>query len=650
MGVLSTGITGLNAFRSQLTTTAHNVANVNTEGYSRQVVGLSTLPPTLEGVGYVGTGVQVSEIRRQFDAFLMDRVRVHTASKEDFQVYLDRASRVDDLIADPDAGLSGAMQMFFNAVQDVADGPTSTATRDVMLSSANVLADRFHAMHDFLEGLRSEINQDLEVLVGEANSLTESIAQLNHEIQLAVNGTGDSPNDLLDRRDQVITQLSELVSVTTVAQDNGAINVFLGNGQGVVIGARSFTLATTINNAEPDRLDVTLESGGGNASVITNFLSGGKFGGYFRFRENVLDPTENALGRLAMGLGTFFNEQHQLGMDLNGALGKEMFNVPDPTDPTDVYGQQMLALVQGSASITNINVAELSTADYELRYDGSWNLYDRSLQTSQVVVPNAANEIIFDGITLNVGAPGTWTLGDNFIIKPTRLAARAFNVEINDAREIAAASPVAVTKNVVGINSTAEISDSGLISPLDPAADFTGLPITLTYNAGGLTVSGGTVTPATYNAATDSGGTYVIDIPNLGDFSFKITGTLSDGDTFDFDYNPSGVGDNRNALELAALQTDKTMRNDTSGQPTSSFVGLYSSMIGDVGSKTRQAMINTETQSRLKEQSVTAMDEVSGVNLDEEAANLVHFQQAYQAATQVIRVSNQLFDSLLNAF
>lgn len=669
MGVLSTGITGLNAFRTQLATTAHNVANVNTEGYNRQVVDLSTLPATLEGTGYIGNGVQIAEIRRQFDQFLMDRVRVHTASNEDYQSYLDRASRIDDLIADPDAGLSGALQSFFNAVQDVADDPASTTTRDVLLSNSNILVDRFHSMHQFLEGMRLEINQDLKTLVGEANSITGSIAQLNNEIQLAVNGTGSTPNDLLDRRDVLITKLSELVSVTTVAQDNGAINVFLGNGQAIVIGARAFTLGTAINDAEPDRVEITIESGGNNVQEISDFLTGGKFGGYLRFRENILDPTENALGRLAMGLGTFFNDQHKLGMDLNGELGKDFFTVPNEIDQ-GTYWDQMLLEVQGTATLVSVDEAELTTSDYELRTnDGvTWTLYDRYLKTTTPVTPNAAGDITFGGVTVNVGLPASWSAGDNFIIRPTRLAARALEVEITDAREVAAASPIGISKGLNAISGdpntgAARVSNSGLSFREAPPGGFTLLGaagVTLTYDAtpGSEQFDISTGGSIAYDPATDSGKQFDVTIPGLGVFSFNMTGTPDDGDTFVLSTNsnnvsitdPIAIGDNRNALKLAQLQTDKTMRNNSAGEPTSSFVSLYASVIGEVGSKTRQAMISNETQARLKEQSITALDEVSGVNLDEEAANLVHFQQAYQAATQVIRVSNTLFDSLLNAF
>ncbi len=649
MGVLDVGVTALNAFRTQLTTTSHNVANVNTEGYSRQITQLGTLNPTPTGVGYVGTGVQVEQISRQFDQFLMDRVRQYTSSNEDAQVYLQRASRVDNILADPDAGLSGAIQNFFNSVQDVADDPSAVTTRDVLLNNAAMLADRFHSVQDFMDGMRVEINQDMQVLVSEINTLSESIADINQAIQAAsASFGGSSPNDLLDRRDTMINKLSELVNVTTVKQSDGAVNVYIGNGQGLVIGTQNYSLSTQIDDAEPDRLDIALETSG-TPSVVTFNLSGGKLGGYLRFRQEVLDPTQNALGRLATGMAYAFNEQHQLGMDLNGDLGNDFFNIPVAQDGSS-YASQMLLEKQNANGntifVADIDPAELTTSDYELTYDGaSWRVYDREAQSSQAVTP-VGNEITFDGITVDISA-AAYANGDAFIIRPSRLAARAFDVALNDARQVAAAAPVAVANGTANTG-TAQISDSGLVARL-AAANLTSLPVTMTYNAGNLTVSAGSISPATYNPVTDTGDTYTLTVPNLGDFEFTFQGTPDDGDTFVFGDNTGAIGDNRNMLALADLQLDKTMRNDSSGQATSSFVNLYSTMIGDVGSQTRQALINNDTQVRLREQSQTAYDEVSGVNLDEEAANLVHFQQAYQAATQVIRVSNQLFDTLLNS-
>jgi len=659
MGILETGITGLNAFRSQLTTTSHNIANVNTEGYSRQIVGLGTLPATNTRIGAIGNGVQITEIRRQFDQFLMDRLNTYTSSDADFQVFYDRASRVADLIADPDAGLSGAMQGFFNSVQDVADNPTSSSTRDVLLSNANILVDRFHTMHDFLEGLRTEINQDMEVLVGDANSYTSSIADLNEQIQLYVNGSGgEIPNDLLDRRDTVISKLAEMVNITTVEQDDGTINVFMGNGQGIVIGTRNFQLGTQVNPAEVDRLDITLEGGGGSVGVVTNFLSGGKIGGYLRFRDEILDPTENGIGRMALGLGTLFNEQHQLGMDLNGDLGKEFFYLPDYQTP-DANGSQMLLEVQTggtAASITNIDVAELDTADYEVSTaDGTnWTILNRQtgITTTKTAVAGPPDLLTFGGlndVAIEMDVTGA-VADDTYIVRPTRIVARAVEVEILDGREVAGASPVSVSEGVQ--TGTAEVSSYGLLTR-DPANTLMAAPVTLTFST----------PPDQFNypggpAAFTSGQEMTISIAGLGDFGLTINGSPAAGDTFILDTNsdntgnPIGIGDNRNALRLAALQTAKTMRNDSTAaaNPTSSFVNLYSSLIGEVGAETRQALISSNTQARLKEQAETALDEVVGVNLDEEAAKLVSFQQAYQASAQVIRVSNQLFDSLLNSF
>ena len=669
MSVLGSGITALNAFRNQLVTTSHNIANVNTEGYSRQVVDLGTMPASPTTAGFIGNGVQIENVRRQFDQFLMDRLRTYTSSNEDYQVFVDRASRVDDILADPDVGLSQAIQEFFNSVQDVADDPASTSTRSVMLSSANIMAERFISVYEFLESMRGEINQDIKGLVTEANTLSQSIAMVNAEIQLVSDQSGTQlPNDLLDKRDSLISELSKFVNVTTVPSNDGTVNVFIGNGQALVIGTRALTLDASINEAEPDRLNITLDVGAGIPSDITNTLSGGKLGGYFRFRDTVLDPAMNALGRLAMGLGTAFNDQHKLGMDLNGALGRDFFTVPDVSDPTSVQSMVLAnpANNGGPLTITDIDEANLTTSDYELKYNGaSFEVTDR--QTGLTTIPlvetvAGVGTITFGGVTVQV-TPSTdpHLNNDSYIIRPTKLAARSFTVEVLDGREIAAASPVSVSKTASGINSSVQISDSGLSSLTGGGSTPT---VTLTYSStggtlgnGGFVIAGaatipGLPSPVTmldYDPTLDSGKIITINLTGLGDFTFKITGAAADTDAFTFGDNSNGIGDNRNMRQLANLQLDKTMLNDTSGNATTSFSGLYSNLIGDIGTKTRQAIINNETQIKLREQATTSLDEVSGVNLDEEAANLVTFQQAYQAASQIIRISNTLFDSLLNA-
>jgi flagellar hook-associated protein 1 FlgK len=661
MGVLEVGITALNAFRTQLTTTSHNVANVNTEGYTRQIADLGTLPPNVQGGQYIGSGVRVEQVKRQFDQFLVDRVRQYTATDEESQIYLSRAQRVDNIIADPDAGLSVALQDFFNSVQDVADDPSSVTTRDVLLSNANILTDRFHSVFEFMESMRSEVNQDMEVLVQEANKIAESIADINSAIQTASASLGGSqPNDLLDKRDQLINNLSELVAVKTVAQSDGAVNVYIGNGQALVVGTENYTLGTQINDAEPDRLDIILKGSGGVGNVVTQSLSGGMLGGFLKFRQEVLDPAENALGRLATGLAYAFNEQHELGMDLNGDLGGKFFVIPNP-DPAEnnadqSYLDQMLLEVTNTNSRTiyveAIDPGQLSTSDYELKYDGTdWVLRNRETQSSQTVTPNGSNQIIFDGVTVNIGA-AAYANGDLFVIRPTRLASRAFEMAIGDARQIAAASPVAIEQEATNTGS-AKIVNDVLQKPLTTAT-LASFDVELTYSSGTGLLSVSSSTPAGSSIATDPGvvNGYILSIQGLGDLKFQLSGAAANGDIFSFSRDitdPVPVGDNRNMLQLADLRSAKTMREDSNGNGTSNFTNLYSSLIGDVGSKTRQAMINNATQQRLREQSETAFDEVSGVNLDEEAANLVHFQQAYQAASQVIRVSNQLFDSLLNA-
>jgi len=244
-GLFGIGSSALAAFQSALNTTAHNIANVNTEGYSRQQVEFGSRPPQYTGYGYIGTGVDTKSVERIFDNFVESQVRGYTASSSELEVFHNYATQIDNVLADPDAGLSTAMQRFFGALQDLADDPTATAARQVVVSEAQALTDRFHSLNGWLEGINDQVNASLEGSVDEVNRLTTAIADLNHKIVLA-EGVADEqpPNDLLDQRDSLIRELAEHVSVTTSRQDDGSINVMVGTGQALVVG-NSVTHMTT---------------------------------------------------------------------------------------------------------------------------------------------------------------------------------------------------------------------------------------------------------------------------------------------------------------------------------------------------------------------------------------------------------------------
>ncbi len=633
--ILNTGISALNAFQRQLATTGHNIANVNTEGYSRQRVEFKTLNPQGGSVGFIGSGVQVSSIRRSYDDYLAGRVRAYNASQQQYAVYYDRASQVDNVIADASAGLDRMMQDFFNSIQDVSADPTSIPARNVMLNRSSVLVDRFHSLNGWLDDLRVQADKDLGNFVTDINGIAASLADINKRIQSVTAASSNPPNDLLDQRDQLIDRLSKYVNVNTVPQDDGALNVFIGTGQALVVGSTANRMSVVNNTEASDRKELAITQVGGATAVVTGQITGGRLGGLLRFRDEVLDPAQNSLGLVAIGLAQNFNEQHRLGMDLGGKLGGDYFAVSQP---------QLLANPgnAGTVSARFDNVANLTNHEYQLSYDGSnWNMVDLSTGGNVAMsgAGTAVNPFVVDGVALVVG-PGA-AAGDTYRLRPTRGGALDIDTLIADTWDIAAADPVR-TRSAGGNTGTGRIGPGGLSTRTGNTK--LAAPVTLTFDsaAGRFNLStGGSVA---YDPATDSGKTLTVSIAGLGDFSFTMTGTPANGDQFSLADNTGGVGDNRNALRLAGLQKRQMLYGNTA-----TLGDAYGYLVADVGTRTHQANANADVQKQLLGQAESAKSAVSGVNLDEEAANLVRFQQAYSAAAQVISTANTLFDTLLGA-
>jgi flagellar hook-associated protein 1 FlgK len=645
-GIINSGISALNAFKRQLETTGHNIANVNTEGYSRQVVQFQTRAPQALPQGFIGAGVEVASVRRRYDDFLATQVRDYTSSHAEYDFFLQRANQVDNVIADASAGINDAMQMFFASVNDVADDPTDIAARSVMISRADQLGDRFHSLDGWFEDMRRRLNQDLERQVNEINSFARSLADVNVRIRSAGSSSGGVPNHLLDERDKLIDDLSEFTSVATVEEADGVKNVFVGTGQALVVGTAYSTMGVTNNPLAVDRKELVIQQAGGGVVTVTEQMTGGSLGGALRFRDEVLDESQNALGRVALGMASFFNAEHQTGMDLDGQLGGDFFNVASPK----VVGAPGNT---GSITVGHADFSSLTTHDYRMDFDGAtWTMTD--LASGQPVAltgtGSVADPFLADGLRVVVNSAAA---GDSYLVQPTRNGASGFDALVADERQIAAAEAVTTSANPAN-------SGTGLIGPgaLTARAGSGAGPappvgINLAYQAGNqLAISAppgaqfvdASGAPIGGSVAYVSGETYRVDVPGLGIFDFDMTGAPAVGDSFSLSDNADGIGDNRNARRLADLQTANLMLGGTA-----SFATTYGALVADVGTKTQQASSNAGVQGRLLAQAQAAKDEVSGVNLDEEAADLVRFQQAYQAAAQVINVANSLFDTLLGA-
>jgi len=775
MGTLDIGVSGLIAFQRALTTTGQNIANVNTAGYSRQTLELSQRTPEFTGQGFIGTGVQLDGIRRVVDQFVIEQVQTSTATLARLDTFFELSATVDDLLADPETGLTPRIEEFFNAAQDVANDPSSIPARQVLLSEGQSLTDAFQSLEQRLFDLDQNVDTIVNTTITEINGFAQAIAEINQRIAESP-GAGSidrQPNDLLDQRDQLLRELAERVDVRTVQQDDGALNVFIGNGQALVVGVNAAQLTTVQNQYDPTRDEIGLNNGSVSA-IISDQIAGGSLGGALDFRDRIRDPAVNALGRLAVGIAETFNAQHQLGQDLDGNLGGNFF--------TPINSGQFVPFVQdsntnnvlGTVTAQYGNVADLTTSDYILRYNGGTS-YTLTRQTDQQAFnfsggPGAFTSPEIDGLVLSIN-PGLQS-GSTVQIQPTALATQLFDVNISNAREIAAALPVRTTNNTAtntgtGVVSAGSILDQaayipdnytviladdsgatadGVIGTITdaggtdntleyqltingvnvytqteadaPLADLTALRdaingaananIALTgvqayvdtannrlylanspasrqditvseslndsgaanveaadsvtgYFGSVLTGDGTTTTvsntlPVYDNAAsgyiildaagnTEASGTYTAGSNiTFNGIQFSINGQPNLGDTFSIQPNTSGVSDNRNALLLAGLQFQQTLNGNNA-----TYLDTYGQLVANVGTTTRQAEVTRQAQDALLQQAIDRRESVSGVNLDEEAANLVRFQQAFQASAQVIAAADTLFQTLIAA-
>ncbi len=662
--IFGIGTSGLLSFQRAMTTIGHNIANANTQGYSRQRTQLDTLNPQGFGYGFVGAGVKVSTIERIYDQFIVDQVRVQTSISSSLNSYYDLASRVDNLLADSEAGISPTLQEFFNAVQAVADAPGSTPARQVLLTSAESLTERMQYMHDSLNDLNRAMITDVTNSIDEVNGLASSIASINQQIVLETQSFGQPPNDLLDQRDEMLRQLAERVSVNTTIQEDGAMNVFVGKGQALVIAGTANKFLVANDTFDLQEIAIQLTSGNSTTGAdVTKLITGGTLGGLFQLKNEILDPALNQLGRVAVGLAATFNAQHVQGLTLNDVLGGNFFTDFTATNNVTVLyntGNSVGGSSTTAVTSTITNVGQLTAKDYELRYLGGNNFDLYSLPDNTLVdsfnAPLGTTYTTADGFSVTIN--NALTAGDTFEIRPTRSASSDIGVLINDVSDIAAAGAVRAFDSASNRGDAIITQGERITNIADPnyvtdAVFNTVGSYTVVFSAsvpanepnvdqytiysGAVPVSG----PTAYAPGVDTTIGY-------SGMQFTISRTPLSGDTFTLERNTGAVSDNRNALELAALQTKRTLVDNGAGA-TVDYQSAYGQLVSMVGTRTHQADVAGTAQNSVLEQATARRESVSGVNLDEEAADLMRYQQAYQATAQVLSTARSLFNSLLDA-
>ncbi|KRG71008.1 flagellar hook-associated protein FlgK [Pseudoxanthomonas dokdonensis] len=621
--LLATGSSALLAFQRALSTVSHNVANLNTPGYSRQRTEFAARDGTYFGYGYQGNGVQITDVRRMADSLATSRLLDSTGELSRLQQLSVMSSRIDVLFSETATGISAPWSGFFDSVSALSSNAAGSADRESMLAQANALATRFRQLDSHLDSLDGEVNQGLVAGVSEVNRLATEIAQLNGRIG---SNSAHASGDLLDRRDYLVSQLVGFTGGNAIAQDGGQLNVFTAGGQPLVVGTAASKLVTTTDPYRPDRLQLALETSGQRVNLDQRAM-GGQMGGLLEFRSTVLDPALAELGRIAVSMAQTFNTGHKAGVDQYGQMGADLFNIPAPRVAAHA-GNSGSAVVQASVA----DLASFTGGNVLLRYDGSaWQASNPDTGAAIALSGSgtATDPWQVNGVSL-VLASGTPATNDRFLLQPSAGAAGAISVAITDPARIAAATPV---RSSAGLGNTGSGKLSGLAvndasnPSLRDSVDIEFL------DAGQYTIDG--AGPFAYSAGQSI---------SYNGWSITLDAAPAAGDSFTISATGANSSDNGNALALAALD-DARILNGGSLTLNGAIGGLTTM----VGSAARQADYSAEAQQAIQDQAQAARDSVSGVNLDEEAADLMRLQQAYQAAAQIVSAADNTFQTLLSA-
>lgn len=634
---LNIALSGLVAFQRAISTTSNNIANVDTPGYSRQSIEFRPRGVGGNGSGSQGAGVEVAGLRREHDAFLVGEVQLRSSENEAARIRNELADRVTELIGDPDAGLPPAFDGILPAFEAAATNPASIADRNGFLITLRQATARLGTFSDTLSSLRNELYGRIDTTLSDVNALSSRIADLN----LSIVATDGDASALRDTRDTLVNELSELVRVTTIESDDGALSVFMGGVQALVVGGEASTLART--DSQPLQISVLRR---GASSDVSFAITGGRLGGLVDGLQDEVETAQAGLDRLALGLVDALNEVHQRGLDLDGNAGGPLLT---PLGSSVLQGDRVQPRNQNAGdavlSISIDDVGQLPLEPLQLSFDGSaWSLFDGrgALVDSFSGLPRSVSALGFT-LDLEAGAPAS---GDGFELRPAAGAARGVGVLVEDPRRVALASPV---------DGAAALSNGGSVAigdltldALEAGVSATDLPapITLTYDAASeaFAVSappGGTLA---YAPASDSGSRSALTVPGYGTLGFVLEGSPADGDVITLTSRPVGAGDSRNARQLVgALEAGRLEGG------TLAVADAPSRLLGELAASARGHAFDLGATSTLLARAEAARDSVSGVNLDEEAANLLRFQQAYEANARVVAVSGELFRTLLSA-
>jgi len=687
MSLLNIGMSGLSASQTALVTTGNNISNVDTAGYSRQQTVQTTKASNQYGNVFIGSGTTLADVRRVYNSYLEAQLKTTTSLNSDAAAYQGQITPLDSLLSDSGTGMNGALTKFFASVQNVNAKPGDDASRQLLLSDAQALSNRFNSIASQLTAQNENINGNLTNMVEQINNLATTVAQLNKKIA-EVSNAGGAPNDLLDARSETIRQLSTFTG-TQVVENGSSLDIYLGSGQPLVMGNITNKLEAVPDKNDPGRIGIQLNSGS-SVMDLTQVLTGGEIGGLMRYRSTVLDPAMNELGRVALVVADQMNSIQASGIDKNGAFGSNLFS---SINSAAQMSQRSVASLSNSAGSGNFNVSiedtgKLTTNDYKITFTSATNYTVQRLpdNTSLGAFSTTTTPApVVDGFSLTF-ANGTAATGDSFKITPTRNSASSIKTEMTDSKRLAIAAPLgaAITPGGSGTLTIPASGQPTMTTKLDIYDEATtsiiqngiksSMPVKVVFgatssdgtsqayqllDAKGGTISSGTIKPGQSNTLSlsvplkDASGAPIMDssippVQRTVTFDMSIAGSPSNGAGIDVNLSQPGSLDNRNGTVLAGLQTAKTVDTNSASKGIS-LNDAYGKLVEGVGSKAAQGKLDSAATGAILDNAKSARDSLSGVDLDEETGNLVKFQQYYTASSQIIKAAQQIFSTLINS-
>lgn len=646
--LMGLGTRAMFANMATLQSIGNNIANANTKGYSRQETQLETAGGQFTGAGFFGQGVNITTITRSYDRFLTTQSAAAASVASYDSTRASQLSQLENVFTLGEKGLGHAAGQLLNSFVDMANNPSDASVRQVVLTRAQELSGRFMAAGEQLNALQGGVAQDMKTATSTVNALAQQVAALNKQIS-AQNGTGHSPNDMLDQRDQLVAQISSYINVTTIPASDGSMGLFVGGGMSLVLGGNANTLKAATDPYDPSKLQLALQEGGVDRLVPGSAIAGGSIAGLMKFQNEDLTDARNLLGQMAVAISGALNQQQALGLDLGqpASMGAPIFSVGAPKALPANSNSGNAAL-----GVTVSDFTHVQASDYELRYDGSdYSLVrlsdDQAVTGSPFSAAALAAGINVEGLTIQLNA-GTPAAGDRFLLQTVTGAAQDMRTVLNDPKGLAAASPVTASFGA-GNTGTATVASLGAVNnTLDRTltANFTFTSDTGDYSWETVDATG---------TVTGTGtGTWTAGSPiSVNGFELKLNGVPKNADTISVKPTLSTAANNGNALALAQLDkvafVGARTLSDGTLVPGKTITDAYASAVSTIGVRVQSANSASNISSSFAAAAESARVNKAGVNLDEEAARLIQFQQAYQASAKVLQVAQTLFDTLLQA-